>query len=1001
MDLRIWIEGGAPEQLQRYEKRCALPEKSAGRFSIPCAGSPVTTAIARTEPAGHFTTFAADERSAAAEPPSAKKSATTEMTSDGVTRTRTGRCMADLPGRRTPGTYRAVPTKREAPGQARALRSSVRQERLAPTAATAPAAATAVAIAARLLRRTRRGVLRPLDQRLRRDEPSVLVLGDELEADAPPCLVDLLHDDVEDVAALHHVLDVRDPTGPDVRDVEQAVGALLELDERTELGRLDDLAGVLVPDLRLLGEGLDRRNGGVALRALGGVDEDGAVLLDVDLDVVVALERADGLATLADDEADLRRVDLHRLDPRCVLCERGARLRDRLGHLREDEGACPLRLLERVPHDLLRDAGDLDVHLERGDPVLRAGHLEVHVTEVILGALDVGEDDVVVALLDEAHRDAGDRRLDRHAGVHERERRAADRAHRRRAVRLERLRDEADRVRELLRRRDHRLECPLRERPVADVTPLRAAHEARLPDRVRREVVVVHVAALVLEREIVDPLPLLGGAEGEERHDLRLPAGEEGRPVRARRDADLGVDLPDLVRGATVRATLVDRDLPADERLVDGLAGLLDELLRHRVLRGLALGRTDRERELDAVDDPLEEQRPLGGLQLLRVLLRIREGAEVVAELLLHRALDGGEPLLLQDQGEARAHLRPAEDVLLGRVHRQIRAELVLELLHDAAGLAQADLGDALGDPRALALGQLRGQLAVEPLRLARLPAQILLRLAELLDLAVRDLEGLEHEVLGKLVGAGLDHRERVARPDDDEVEARLALVHGGHGRVDDEGAVDPTDAHGADRAEERQRRDHQRRGGAVDREDVVRRDHVRAEHGADDLHLVAEALRPQRPDRAVDHAGGERRALGGAALALEEAAGDLARGVRALLDVDGQREEVRAFARFRPALRRREHHRVAGADDDGAVGLLGELARLEGDLTFANGHRDRRATVGGNRSHFLVLHSSLCMAESGVWARPAGRGRGSLKLHPPGVAYLAPEPELLDQRAV
>ena len=42
-------------------------------------------------------------------------------------------------------------------------------------------------------------------------------------------------------------------------------------------------------------------------------------------------------------------------------------------------------------------------------PVLGAGDLEVHVAEVVLDAGDVGEDGVVVALLDEAHRDAGDR----------------------------------------------------------------------------------------------------------------------------------------------------------------------------------------------------------------------------------------------------------------------------------------------------------------------------------------------------------------------------------------------------------------------------------------------------------------------------------------------------------------------------------------------------------------------------------------------------------------
>ena len=49
---------------------------------------------------------------------------------------------------------------------------------------------------------------------------------------------------------LMHVLDVVDTPGPDVRDVQEAVGALLELDERAEVGRLHDLAGELVADFR-------------------------------------------------------------------------------------------------------------------------------------------------------------------------------------------------------------------------------------------------------------------------------------------------------------------------------------------------------------------------------------------------------------------------------------------------------------------------------------------------------------------------------------------------------------------------------------------------------------------------------------------------------------------------------------------------------------------------------------------------------------------------------
>ena len=89
-------------------------------------------------------------------------------------------------------------------------------------------------------------------------------------------------------------------------------------------------------------------------------------------------------------------------------------------------------------------------------PVGGAGDLEVHVAEVVLVAEDVGQDADLVALLDQAHRDAGDRRLDRHAGVHQRQRAAADRGHRRRAVRLEDLRDDADRVREVLSVGQHR-----------------------------------------------------------------------------------------------------------------------------------------------------------------------------------------------------------------------------------------------------------------------------------------------------------------------------------------------------------------------------------------------------------------------------------------------------------------------------------------------------------------------------------------------------------------
>jgi hypothetical protein len=82
---------------------------------------------------------------------------------------------------------------------------------------------------------------------------------------------------------------------------------------------------------------------------------------------------------------------------------------------------------------LLGDALDLDVHLQRGHTGRRAGDLEVHVAEVVLVAEDVGQHGETVAFLDQAHGDAGDVRLERHAGVHHRQAAAAHRRHRRRA----------------------------------------------------------------------------------------------------------------------------------------------------------------------------------------------------------------------------------------------------------------------------------------------------------------------------------------------------------------------------------------------------------------------------------------------------------------------------------------------------------------------------------------------------------------------------------------
>ena len=111
--------------------------------------------------------------------------------------------------------------------------------------------------------------------------------------------------------------------------------------------------------------------------------------------------------------------------------------------------------------------------------------------------------------------------------------------------------------------------------------------------------------------------------------------------------------------------------------------------------------------------------------------------------------------------------------------------------------------------------------------------------------------------------------------------------------RVQDVLAVDIADAGGGDRAEERNAGDGQRRRGADQGDDVGIVLQVMAQHGADDLRLVAEAGREQRADRPVDEARGQHLLLGRPAFALEEAAGDLAGGEGLFLVVDGEREEI------------------------------------------------------------------------------------------------------------
>src|SRR3546814_20439933 len=92
-----------------------------------------------------------------------------------------------------------------------------------------------------------------------------------------------------------------------------------------------------------------------------------------------------------------------------------------------------------------------------------------------------------------------------------------------------------------------------------------------------------------------------------------------------------------------------------------------------------------------------------------------------------------------------------------------------------------------------------------------------------------------------------------------------------------------------------------------------------------DDLCLVSEAGGERRAQRPVEHAAGQDGGVGGTALPTEERAGDAPGGGHALLDVDGEREEVDAFADALGGVGGDEGLGARDAGDDCALALEGE----------------------------------------------------------------------------
>ena len=207
--------------------------------------------------------------------------------------------------------------------------------------------------------------------------------------------------------------------------MHQAIAARKDVHERPECGDVHHFPVVDLPHIRG-GRVQDQPDltlslvHAVAIRRGNGDDAGILGVVHVYLGTSFGLNGVDDLALGPDDLADLVQWyleldDLGSSGPDIVP----GGVDGACHHLQDLEPGIT-GLIERTSEHIGGEAVDLGVELESGHEVSGARHLEVHVAERIFGAQDVGEGCVATFVEYQPHGDAGHRRLDGHARVHER-----------------------------------------------------------------------------------------------------------------------------------------------------------------------------------------------------------------------------------------------------------------------------------------------------------------------------------------------------------------------------------------------------------------------------------------------------------------------------------------------------------------------------------------------------------------------------------------------------
>ena len=198
------------------------------------------------------------------------------------------------------------------------------------------------------------------------------------------------------------------------------------------------------------------------------------------------------------------------------------------------------------------------IHLQSRNTLGGAGDFKIHIASKIFGVHKVSQNIRFVAIHHQAHSNASDWTLERHAGIHKSETRATSGSHRGRAVLRHDLSDATNSIWEIFLAWENWHKGTFCKISVTNLATARATNAANFANRIAWRIVVVHVTARAVgDFHSINELRIAERRQSDNIHSLGYATRKEAGTVSAWQNADLRTKRTNLVKLAAIWANTV------------------------------------------------------------------------------------------------------------------------------------------------------------------------------------------------------------------------------------------------------------------------------------------------------------------------------------------------------------------------------------------------------------------------------------------------------------